>query len=184
MLELGADKGWLRKPEPVWVGVRHFSSCKCPCTVLLRANIEAIPRYLDVPEFFEAVYLVGLSTSLLKITEQRFARLGWRNVRLICKDVRNIPSKDGPFESYVATESGNGTNLTIAEEANFMTLSYFLSIVLDFDPVLDLLPTLLSSTGIIAVVDFYVQNNVDLGNQVYSGDKTKQHVNYSVGSFG
>ena len=40
------------------------------------------------PSFFEAVYLVDLSPSLCKIATERFERLGWKNVKVMCCDAR------------------------------------------------------------------------------------------------
>lgn len=46
--------------------------------------------FLDVPQFFSRVYLVDLSPSLCEIAQQRFERLGWHNVKVVCEDARKF----------------------------------------------------------------------------------------------
>ena len=133
-------------------------------------------QYVDVPKFFDTVYLIDLSPSLLKVAKQRFERLGWQNVKIICEDVRNI--RIGGRKAHENKISGENENEVITEKADLITLSYSLTMIPDFFPVIDLLPTLLSPTGVIAVVDFYVQNLVDIGDRNYTGDVTNRHVNY------
>jgi len=49
-------------------------------------NIEAMSEFLDVPKFFSSVYLVDFSPSLCAVARERFSRLGWDNVHVICED--------------------------------------------------------------------------------------------------
>lgn len=46
---------------------------------------------------FERVYLVDITPSLCEIARQRFERLGWKNVKVLCMDASKfeIPSEDG-----------------------------------------------------------------------------------------
>ncbi|ELQ36482.1 hypothetical protein OOU_Y34scaffold00657g8 [Pyricularia oryzae Y34] len=57
-------------------------------------NIEAMNRFVDVPEFFSSVYLVDFSPSLCEVARQRFQRLGWKNVRVVCQDARKFRIED------------------------------------------------------------------------------------------
>lgn len=129
-------------------------------------------RYLDVPEFFKTVYLIDLSPSLLTVAEQRFSRLGWENIKLICEDARNVRMGDADARSE------DEIDVRYTEKADLITMSYSLTMIPDFFPVVDLLPSFLSPIGIIAVVDFYVQNMVDVGDRNYIGDRRNRHVNY------
>lgn len=47
-------------------------------------------EFVNVPEFFSSVYLVDFSPSLCEVARQRFARLGWSNVHVICQDARKF----------------------------------------------------------------------------------------------
>lgn len=66
--------------KPIWVDIGGGTGW----------NIEQMGNALDVPTFFHAVYLVDLSTSLCEIARQRFKRLGWKNVHVICQDARTF----------------------------------------------------------------------------------------------
>ncbi|KAL9612968.1 MAG: hypothetical protein Q9167_002445 [Letrouitia subvulpina] len=168
-LEIRREKGWLRQPKPVWIDIGGGTGY----------NIEAMSQVLDVPNYFETVYLVDLSPSLLKVAKQRFARLGWKNVKIICQDVRNLRViNDQSCKSQSIDRADDQEIVLLTEKADLVTMSYSLTMIPDFFPVLDLLPTILTSTGIIAIVDFYVQNMVDIGDRNYIGDKTNRHVNY------
>ena len=81
--------------------------------------------YISVPEFFSAVYLVDLSPSLCEVARQRFARLGWGNVHVICQDARTF-SLDPSFGSVV-TFGGNEEKNRI--KADFISMSYSLSMI-------------------------------------------------------
>jgi betaine lipid synthase len=71
--------------------------------------------FLPVDRFFSHVYLVDLSPSLLEVARQRFERLGWKNVSVICRDARafRLPGANG---------ASNGG-------ADIVTMSYSLSMI-------------------------------------------------------
>ncbi|KAI9710052.1 MAG: hypothetical protein M1812_007516 [Candelaria pacifica] len=122
-------------------------------------NIEEMSRFLDVPSFFSHIYLVDLSPSLLNIARKRFERLGWSNVTVICQDARTF-KLDGGLQ------------------ADLITMSYSLSMIPDFYPVVDSLSDLLSPDGIMGVCDFYVQSIVDVQSRNYTGGLVNRHVNW------
>lgn len=51
-------------------------------------------HFVNVPEFFSTVYLVDFSPSLCEVARKRFARLGWKNVKVICEDARKFKLED------------------------------------------------------------------------------------------
>ncbi|TPX45899.1 hypothetical protein CcCBS67573_g10344, partial [Chytriomyces confervae] len=115
------------------------------------ANIEMMNTFFPIRNF-DKVYLVDITPSLCKIAEERFKRLGWTNVSVICMDASKftIPKEDGE-------------DLEIA----LMTMSYSLSMIEAFYPIVDGLVNVLSPTGIFGVVDFYVSSK-------RSSDPTRQ----------
>jgi len=50
--------------------------------------------FLPVEKFFEHVYLVDLSPSLCEVARERFDRLGWKNVTVLCQDARSFSLPD------------------------------------------------------------------------------------------
>ncbi|RDW90008.1 class I SAM-dependent methyltransferase [Aspergillus mulundensis] len=124
--------------------------------------IEAMYSFVNVPEFFSTIYLVDLSPSLCEVARQRFRRLGWKNVQVVCEDARTFcpPRK-----------------------ANLITMSYSLSMLPDYYPVIDSLTSLLAADGVIGVVDFYAQSRLDFGGRNYIGSHTGRHVNWLLRSF-
>lgn len=70
--------------KPIWVDVGGGTGW----------NIEAMAKYVDVPQFFKTVYLVDFSPSLCEVARKRFARLGWENVRVVCMDARKFRLED------------------------------------------------------------------------------------------
>ena len=144
------------------------------------ANIEAMSRYLDVSNYFSTVYLLDLSPSLLAIAQKRFARLGWKNVTMICADVHDLRFSDNGTVTIASSglPDVNGTQPMKLPQADFLTMSYSLTMIPDPIPVLHLLPRILRPNGIIAVVDFYVYNIVDMGSRSYAGNTRKRHVNW------
>ncbi|PGH07098.1 hypothetical protein AJ79_06376 [Helicocarpus griseus UAMH5409] len=145
--------------KPIWVDIGGGTGY----------NIEAMAAYLPVQSFFSHVYLVDLSPSLLEIARQRFARLGWKNVTVVCQDAKafRLPNttKDG------IDGSGNG-------QADLITMSYSLSMIPDYYSVVDSSTSLLSPSGTIGVCDFYVQSIVDLTSRNYTGGVFNRHVNW------
>ncbi|KAL7266603.1 hypothetical protein RUND412_010846 [Rhizina undulata] len=127
-------------------------------------NIVALNKYLPVTKFFSEVYLVETSPSLCAAAEKRFQNLGWNNVRVVCMDFRSfrLGSLDGGEE----------------RKADWITMSYSLSVIPDFYSVIDPLESLLSPTGLISVADFYVQSRAAFANRTYTGGVLSRHVNW------
>ncbi|KUL84051.1 hypothetical protein ZTR_07119 [Talaromyces verruculosus] len=140
--------------KPVWVDIGGGTGY----------NIEAMNAFLPVDKFFSHVYLVDLSPSLLEVARQRFERLGWKNVTVICRDARE-------FRLPGANGAANGG-------ADIVTMSYSLSMIPDYYSVVDSLNYLMKSDAILGVVDFYVQNIVDVSCRNYTGGVFNRHVNW------
>ena len=126
-------------------------------------NIEAMQEFLDVPSFFETIYLVDLSPSLCEVARKRFTRLGWVNVTVVCQDARLFKLPEN--------------------KSDLITLSYSLSMIPDYYSVVDSMTSLLDATGIIGVVDFYVQSTVETSGRNYIGGSLQRHVNWLGRSF-
>ena len=138
--------------KPVWIDIGGGTGY----------NIEAMRAYVDVPNFFSKIYLVDLSPSLLRVAEQRFARLGWE-VEILCQDARTfqLPTADGEL---------------VSRGADLVTMSYSLSMIPDYYCVVDSIPAMLAPNGIIGVVDFYVQSIVEINGRNYTGGSLNRHV--------
>ena len=121
-------------------------------------NIEAMAAYIDVPSFFSEIYLVDLSPSLCAVARQRFARLGWDNVRVVCEDARLFQLE--------------------GEKAELITMSYSLSMMPNFHVFVDAAAGLLDAKGIVGVVDFYVQSDVETMGRNYLGGCIQRHVGW------
>ncbi|EOD49122.1 putative betaine lipid synthase protein [Neofusicoccum parvum UCRNP2] len=158
--------------KPVWIDVGGGTGW----------NIEQMAKFVSVPDFFRSVYLVDLSPSLCEIARARFARLGWANVKVICQDARAFRLADHeqpvsdeltliPIRPDEYVTEGKST----AQEAELVTMSYALSMIPEFYPVIDSLSSLLCPTGIIGVVDFYVQSQVDFQSRNYVGGVIDRH---------
>jgi hypothetical protein len=115
---------------------RDLTSCT-------RYNIEAMGNFLDVENFFSAVYLVDLSPSLCDIARGRFGRLGWKNVIIICQDARTFRLPEHEDRPRI----GGGADL--------ISMSYSLSMIPDYYSVVDCLSSMLSPLGVFGVCDFY-----------------------------
>ncbi|KAI0546465.1 hypothetical protein F4679DRAFT_410210 [Xylaria curta] len=146
-------------------------------------NIEAMSQFVDVPTFFDSVYLVDFSPSLCEVARKRFARLGWTNVKIVCQDARlfrledhePVPHSDRPRSpegSYSSTEQPRHVG------ADLITMSYSLSMIPDYYSVVDSLASLLAPNGVLGVVDFYVQSRVDVSFRNYTGGLIDRHVNF------
>ncbi len=138
--------------------------------------------FLPVPDFFRAVYLVDLSPSLLAIAQQRFDRLGWKNVKVVCQDARSFRLRDHELvaedvEAQLGTDTGSydGETKARTEGVELITMSYALSMIPDFYSVVDSLSSLMSPSGIIGVADFYVQSVVDYQSRNYTGGVIDRH---------
>jgi betaine lipid synthase len=140
-------------------------------------------QYIPVHSYFKAVYLVDFSPSLCKVAEARFKRLGWKNVTVVCQDARYFRLED--YEDDV-----KGSDLAIQEKsmygvpngsgigADLITMSYALSMIPEYYPVIDSLSSLLAVDGLVGVVDFYVQSQVDFGSKNYTGGVIDRHCNW------
>ncbi len=134
--------------KPVWVDIGGGTGY----------NIEAMETWVNVPEFFEHVYLVDFSPSLCEVARKRIERLGWTNVTVVCQDAR----------AFRLAHDG----------ADLVTMSYSLSMIPDYYSVVDSITSLLSPTGILGVCDFYVQSSVDIASRNYIGGAFNRHVNW------
>ena len=166
------EKGrWSRK-RPIWVDIGGGTGY----------NIEAMQAYLDVPTFFAKVYLVDLSPSLLEIARKRFTRLGW-DVEVVCQDARSFRLDDHDMatstnNSVSSLASSWSDHSTIIGGADLVTMSYSLSMIPDYYSVVDSIPSVLSSDGIVGVVDFYVQSIVEISGRTYTGGSFNRHVTW------
>ncbi|KAF3941846.1 hypothetical protein ABW19_dt0203499 [Dactylella cylindrospora] len=166
------DAGMIKR-KPVWVDVGGGTGY----------NIERMSQFLDVPSFFETVYLVDLSPSLCKVAVQRFERLGWKNVKVMCQDARHFR-----LESFAGVSDINlqpATSLSSRPTspsseierytADLITLSYSLSMIPDFHCAIDNMSDVLSTNGIVGVADFYVQKESDFISRNYLGGSLHRH---------
>jgi betaine lipid synthase len=159
------------KKKPIWVDIGGGTGW----------NIEQMGQQIDVPNFFHAVYLVDLSTSLCEIATKRFERLGWKNVHVICEDARTFRLAD--HEAGLADEQRDfsiGKPVYEVDSrdsvgADVLTMSYSLSMIPEFHPVIDSVSNLLAADGIIGIVDFYVQNKVEFQGRNYTGGQLNRH---------
>lgn len=99
-------------------------------------NIEAMARFVNVPEFFSSVYLVDFSPSLCEVAKKRFERLGWENVTVVCQDARRfrledyedgLPIAQTPLKS--ATLNYFSVQRPTHGGADLVTMSYSLSMI-------------------------------------------------------
>ena len=121
-------------------------------------NIEVMDKLVGLETSFAHVFLVDFSPSLCAIAKGRVNRFGWRNVTVLCQDARTVQCPPGT--------------------ADLITMSYSLSMIPDFYSVVDLLTSFLAPTGIIGIVDFYVQSIVDVSSRNYIGGTFNRHVNW------
>jgi betaine lipid synthase len=140
-------------------------------------------QYLPVNDYFRAVYLVDFSPSLCEIAKARFARLGWTNVKVVCQDARYFRLEDYEHEANDKVLALRRTNsytnsLPTSTGADVITMSYSLSMIPEFYPVIDSLSSLLSHSGIMGVVDFYVQSQVDYNGRNYTGGAIDRHCTF------
>ncbi|KAF2712629.1 hypothetical protein K504DRAFT_464699 [Pleomassaria siparia CBS 279.74] len=159
--------------RPVWVDIGGGTG----------HNVEQMGAFLSVPDFFRAVYIVDLSPSLCSMAEKRFARLGWKNVKVICQDARKFRLHEHEQEARKRKELIlRGQIVRDLDEnadaggAELVTMSYALSMVPEFYPVIDSISSLLSPNGVVGVVDFYVQNQVEYQSRNYTGGAIDRHV--------
>lgn len=159
--------------KPIWIDIGGGTGW----------NIEQMANFLDVPDFFRSVYVVDLSPSLCDIARHRFARLGWKNVKVVCQDARAfrvedheaVPSDD--HRSLVRVDSGeyaaDGRKKTLGAE--LVTISYALSMIPEYYSAIDSISSQLSPNGIVGVIDFYVQSRVEFQSRNYVGGVIDRH---------
>ncbi|KAI7087873.1 hypothetical protein KC363_g8091 [Hortaea werneckii] len=168
-----SQSGQREQKKPIWVDIGGGTGW----------NIEQMQQQLDVPTFFHAVYLVDLSTSLCEIARKRFERLGWKNVHVICEDARVFRLSD--YEAGVDEEKQRefsiGHSASYDDDsrdsvgADLLTMSYSLSMIPEFHPAVDSVANLLAPDGVVGIVDFYVQNQVEFNNRNYIGGAIDRH---------
>jgi betaine lipid synthase len=116
------------------------------------------------------------------MARKRFTRLGWKNVKVICQDARAFRLHEHEPEAYENKKAiSQGQAVRDLDEnadaggAELVTMSYALSMIPEFYPVIDSIDSLLSSNGVAGVVDFYVQNQVDFRGRNYIGGAFDRH---------
>lgn len=78
--------------------------------------------FLPVHTFFSHVYLVDLSPSLCEVARERFRRLGWKNISVVCQDARSFRLPD---EVHVDPRKSTPADIG----ADLITMSYSLSMI-------------------------------------------------------
>ncbi|KAF2016249.1 hypothetical protein BU24DRAFT_462429 [Aaosphaeria arxii CBS 175.79] len=166
-----AEEGLISQ-RPVWVDIGGGTG----------HNVEQMGKFLSVPDFFRSVYVVDFSPSLCEMARQRFERLGWKNVKVVCQDARAFRLHEHEKEAFQRKENNlKGQNVRDLDEnadaggAELVTMSYALSMIPEFYPVIDSISSLVSPNGIIGVVDFYVQNQIDYQSRNYTGGVIDRH---------
>ncbi|KAK1139279.1 hypothetical protein N8T08_001125 [Aspergillus melleus] len=161
-LRFKVDNKQLKNGKAVWVDIGGGTGY----------NIEAMSSFLPVHTFFSHVYLVDLSPSLCEVARERFRRLGWKNVSVVCQDARSfrLPGAEDVDPREKATTANTG--------ADVVTMSYSLSMIPDYYSVVDSLTDLLKPSGLLGVCDFYVQSIVDVSSRNYIGGAFNRHVNW------
>ncbi|KAJ5172684.1 hypothetical protein N7492_005277 [Penicillium capsulatum] len=134
-------------------------------------NIEAMSAFVPVNKFFEHVYLVDLSPSLCEVARQRFERLGWKNVTVLCQNARSFQLPERLVDPRSSASS-------TTDRVDLITMSYSLSMIPDYYSVVDSLTSRVKPNGLLGVCDFYVQNIVDVSSRNYTGGAFNRHVNW------
>ncbi|KAI7850522.1 hypothetical protein BDC45DRAFT_517852 [Circinella umbellata] len=119
-------------------------------------NIEEMHTTFPIDNF-EKVILVDLTPSLCKIAEERFKRRGWNNVIVLCQDAATFKT---PFHM----EGG----------VHLVTMSYSLSMMDGYFPVVDRVQSLLAPDGLYGVVDFYVSGKSNSPAEASSPQHNRQ----------
>ncbi|KAF2500290.1 hypothetical protein BU16DRAFT_453416 [Lophium mytilinum] len=165
-------KAGLINNKPVWVDIGGGTG----------HNVEQMFAFIPVPEFFKAVYVVDLSPSLCEMARKRFERLGWSNVKVVCQDARAFRLHEHEQEARQRKEVVlKGQPVRDLDEnadaggAELVTMSYALSMIPEFYPVIDSISSLISPNAVIGVCDFYVQNKVDYQSRNYTGGVIDRH---------
>jgi betaine lipid synthase len=90
--------------------------------------------FVNVPEFFSSVYLVDFSPSLCEVARQRFQRLGWKNVIVVCEDAAKFRlgnHENGLPGGYTPTLGDSYHNHTKNGCVDLVTMSYSLSMMVN-----------------------------------------------------
>ncbi|OBZ83963.1 hypothetical protein A0J61_07983, partial [Choanephora cucurbitarum] len=122
-------------------------------------NIETMHESFPVDQF-EQVILVDLTPSLCQVARERFAQKGWKNVTVLCQDAATfeLPGLNGQLEGQVG----------------LVTVSYALSMMDHFYPVVDRIQSLLAPEGVVGVVDFYVSGRTNAPAEKWSPQQNRQ----------
>lgn len=122
-------------------------------------NIETMNESFPIDRF-EKVILVDLTPSLCQVARERFERRGWKNVVVLCQDASSfqVPGLEGALEGRVG----------------LVTVSYALSMMDHYYPVVDRIQSLLSPEGIVGVVDFYVSGRSNAPAEKWSPQQGRQ----------
>ncbi|KAI9481189.1 MAG: hypothetical protein EXX96DRAFT_565732 [Benjaminiella poitrasii] len=122
-------------------------------------NIETMNESFPI-EQFKQVILVDLTPSLCEVARERFKKKGWNNVVVLCQDASSfqVPGIEGLLEGRVG----------------LVTVSYALSMMEPYFPVVDRIHSLLSPEGIVGVVDFYVSSRSSAPAEKWSPQQNRQ----------
>ena len=126
------------------------------------------------------IYLVDLTPSLLEMARERFARLGWTNVHLICADASRfrinvyVLQKQNGKAPYAINKRSSPTEGTM--HADLITFSHSLSLISEFYPVIDMVTSLLSPNWCSLYSGLYDQNNADVATRNYTAGFHKRHI--------
>ncbi|KAJ2705931.1 hypothetical protein FB645_002020 [Coemansia sp. IMI 203386] len=135
--------------KPIWVDIGGGTGW----------NIEQMDKYKSISTFGH-VYLVDLCKPLCAVAEKRFAEKGWKNVSVICQDASSF-KLDG-----ITDHEGSDYR----SKVDLITMSYSLSMVESFYPVIDYIAFLLKpDTGVLGVADFYVSEASTLNQSQNQG---------------
>ncbi|KAG0241664.1 hypothetical protein B0O80DRAFT_449974 [Mortierella sp. GBAus27b] len=108
-------------------------------------NIEQMNSHFPISKF-ERVYLIDLCPSLCRVARERFQKIGWTNVVVLCEDAL--------CTTFPGMDETKG-------KIDMVTMSYSLSMMDNYYAVIDHVHNLLDSkTGILGVADFYTSSNV------------------------
>ena len=97
------------------------------------SNLEYLEQRLDQ---LRQVYVVDLSSSLLKVARQRIASQNWQNVQAVKADATEYQPDEGKVDA--------------------VTFSYSLTMIPDWFAAIDNAARMLGPEGVLGVVDFYV----------------------------
>ncbi|KAG2235798.1 hypothetical protein INT48_001024 [Thamnidium elegans] len=140
--------GYMNK-KPIWVDLGGGTGW----------NIEMMNESFPIDRF-EKVILVDLTPSLCQVAQKRFESRGWKNVVVLCQDASGfqVPGLEDALEGRVG----------------LVTVSYALSMMDNYHPVVDRIQSLLSPEGIVGVVDFYVSGKSNAPAESWSPQQNRQ----------